>query len=76
MRLGKVLALGLAGNLLNTTVLALLSWGLWSACGLARYFPFLPVAWQTIPPLHMVGIFLLAKLVQSAWTGISIEARA
>lgn len=60
-----------------TCVLAVPIWLLWSVCGLgARYFGFLPPAWQSVSLLHAVGLLLLLAIGRSAFSPVKFELKA
>lgn len=64
-------------NWLITAALALPAWLLWTVCGLgARYFAFLPTAWQTITLPHLAGLFVLVAVVRAALTPLMAELKA
>lgn len=64
-------------NWLITGALALPAWLLWTVCGLgARYFGFLPQAWQGITLPHLAGLFVLAAIVRTVLAPFTAELRA
>ena len=50
-------------NLMLDVVVAVPIWLLWTIGGLgARYFGFLPTAWQSLPLSHLIGAFKGVKI--------------
>jgi len=60
-----------------TCLLAVPVWLLWTVCGLGRrYFGFLPEGWQSISLSSLIGLFLTAVLLRSAFHGMKWEIKA
>jgi hypothetical protein len=60
-----------------TCVLAVPAWLLWTFCGLgARYFSFLPPAWQFMPLHHWIGLALLLAILRTALTPPTFQLKA
>lgn len=78
--LQRPLATGILMLMLSTAtwlwicILAIPVWLLWTACGLgARYFSFLPAAWQSAPLPHLLGLFLLFGITRTALSPLKFE---
>jgi len=60
-----------------TCVFAVPVWLLWTDCGLGtRYFTFLPVTWQSVPLMHVVGLFLLIAIMRTAMSPMKFTVKA
>jgi hypothetical protein len=69
LRLSVVLGL----NAALIGAMALPIWLLWTVAGFgARYFPFLPEAWRTLPLLHVIGWLLLLSWLNAVWHGVKV----
>ena len=48
---------------------------MWTIGGLgARYFGFLPTAWQLLPLIHLIGLMVGVRLLSTAFKRVKINA--
>lgn len=59
-----------------TSLMAIPTWLLWTVCGLgSRYFDFLPVAWQSISLMNLLGLFWLFAVLRSTLKGAEFSLK-